>query len=85
MNKENICAKLNGRFIRTESTHDRVVVSRAYLVSEKLDANGREVAPVSDYEILMIVLAILVLPITACSFLLALLNYLDNKRDNKRK
>ena len=72
------------RFNRTESTHDRVVVSRAYLVSEKLDANGREVAPVSDYEILMIVLAILVLPITACSFLLALLNFLD-KRNSKRK
>ena len=55
------------------------------MASEQLDAKGREVAPVSDYEILMIVLAIIVLPFTACSFLLALLNYLDNKRDNKRK
>ena len=46
--------------------------------------NGREVAPVSDYEIIMIVLGILVLPFTACSFLLALLTFLD-KRNNKRK
>ncbi len=72
------------RFNRTESTHDRVVVSRAYMVSEQLDTNGREVAPVSDYEIIMIMLGILVLPFTACSFLLALLNFLD-KRNSKRK
>ena len=45
---------------------------------------GREVAPVSDYEILMIVLLIVALPHTACSSLLALLNFLD-KRNNKRK
>ena len=38
----------------------------------------------SDYEILTIVLEILVLPFTACSFLLALLSFLD-KRNNKRK
>ena len=54
------------------------------MVSEKLDTNGREVAPVSDYEIIMIMLCILVLPFTACSFLLALLNFLD-KRNSKRK
>ena len=45
--------------------------------------NGREVAPVSDYEILMIVLGILALPFMACSFLLALLTFLDKK--SKRK
>ena len=75
---------LSMRFIRAESTHDRVVVSRAYMVSKQLDTNGREVAPVSDYEIIMIMLGILVLPFTACSFLLALLNFLD-KRNSKRK
>ena len=72
------------RFIRAESPHDRVVVPRAYMVSKQLDTNGREVAPVSDYEIIMIMLGILVLPFTACSFLLALLNFLD-KRNSKRK
>ncbi len=55
------------------------------MVSEQLDANGREVAPVSDYEILMIVLLIVALPYTVSSSLLALLNYLDKDRDNKRK
>ena len=54
------------------------------MVSEQLDTNGREVAPVSDYEIIMIMLGILALPFTACSFLLALLNFLD-KRNSKRK
>ena len=72
------------RFIRTESTHDRVVVSRAYIVSNQLDAAGREVAPMSDYEILSIVLGIIALPFLACNLLLALLDFL-NKRNNKHK
>ena len=45
--------------------------------------NGREVAPVSDYEIIMIVLGILALPFAACNSLLALLTFLDKK--SKRK
>ena len=53
------------------------------MVSQMVFTNGREVAPVSDYEILMIVLGILALPFTACSFLLALLSFLDKK--SKRK
>ena len=75
------------RFIRKlyRSTHDRVVVSRAYMVVHLDVTNGREVAPVSDYEILMIVLLIVALPYTVSSSLLALLNYLDKDRDNKRK
>ena len=66
-----------------ESTHDRVVVSRTNMVVLMDVTNGREVAPVSDYEILMIVLGILALPFMACSFLLALLTFLDKK--SKRK
>ena len=66
------------------STHDRVVVSRAYMVVHLDVTNGREVAPVSDYEIIMIVLGILALPFVVCNSLLALLTFLD-KRNNKRK
>ena len=73
------------RFIRklNRSTHDRVVVSRAYMVVHLDVTNGREVAPVSDYEIIMIVLGILALPFAACNSLLALLTFLDKK--SKRK
>ena len=45
--------------------------------------NGREVAPVSDYEMLMVVLGIIALPIMSCNLLLALLDFLDKR--NKRK
>ncbi|SCY17660.1 hypothetical protein SAMN04487829_2633 [Pseudobutyrivibrio sp. NOR37] len=38
----------------------------------------------SDYEMLMIMLTILALLLTACGFLLALLDFLE-KRNNKRK
>ena len=62
---------------KLESTHDRVVASRA---NEYI---GREVAPMTAYEIISIFIGILALLMSFGSLIVALLAFL-NKR-NKRK
>ena len=39
----------------------------------------------TEYEILMIMLTVLALLFTACSFLPALLNFLDKRNDKRKK
>ena len=70
------------RILSKESTHDRVVASRVY------DAGlpeyiGREVAPMTAYEIISIFIGILALLMSFGSLLVALLAFLDKR--NKRK
>ena len=68
-----------------ESTHDRMAASSSLWIgvftSEYI---GREVACMTDYEIIMIFLGILALLVSFGGLLIALLNFLD-KRNSRRK
>ena len=66
----------------TESTHDRVVASRVYDTGSP-EYIGREVAPMTAYEIITIFLGILALLMSFGSLIVALLAFLDKR--NKRK
>ena len=71
-----------GRIIITESTHDRVVTSRVY-ENRQAEYIGREVAPMTAYEIISIFIGILALLMSFGSLIVALLAFLDKR--NKRK
>ena len=66
----------------TESTHDRVVASRVYETGVP-EYIGREVAPMTAYEIISIFIGILALLMSFGSLIVALLAFLDKR--NKRK
>ena len=68
--------------IFTESTHDRVVASRVY-DTDLPEYIGREVAPMTAYEIITIFIGILALLMSFGSLIVALLAFLDKR--NKRK
>ena len=65
-----------------ESTHDRVVASRVYDTGSP-EYIGREVAPMTAYEIITIFIGILALLMSFGSLIVALLAFLDKR--NKRK
>ena len=65
-----------------ESTHDRVVASRVYDTGLP-EYIGREVAPMTAYEIIMIFIGILALLMSFGSLIVAFLAFLDKR--NKRK
>ena len=71
-----------GTISSKESTHDRVVASRVYDTG-LTEYIGREVAPMTAYEIISIFIGILALLMSFGSLIVALLTFL-NKR-NKRK
>lgn len=64
-----------------ESTHDRVVASRVYDTGLP-EYIGREVAPMTAYEIISIFIGILALLMSFGSIVIALLVFLD-KRNNR--
>ncbi len=66
----------------TESTHDGVVASRVYDTGLP-EYIGREVAPMTAYEIISIFLGTLALLMSFGSLIVALLAFLDKR--NKRK
>lgn len=68
----------------TESTHDRVVASRANETGLP-EYIGREVALMTAYEIVSIFIGILALLMSFGSLIVALLAFLDRDRNNKRK
>ena len=70
--------------IFTESTHDRVVASRVYDTGLP-EYIGREVAPMTAYEIITIFIGILALLMSFGSLIIALLAFLDKRNRNKRK
>ena len=70
------------RILSKESTHDRVVVSRVYDTG-LTEYIGREVAPMTAYEIISIFIGILALLMSVGSLIVALLAFLDKR--NKRK
>lgn len=65
-----------------ESTHDRVVASRAN-DTEQSEYIGREVAHITAYEIIMIFLGILALLISFGGLIVALLTFLDKRNKHK--
>ena len=70
------------RILFKESTHDRVVASRVYDIGLP-EYIGREVAPMTSYEIISIFIGILALLMSFGSLIVALLAFLDKR--NKRK
>ena len=70
------------RILLKESTHDRVVASRVYDTG-LTEYIGREVAPMTAYEIISIFIGILALLMSFGSLIVALLAFLDKR--NKRK
>ena len=70
------------RILSKESTHDRVVASRVYDTGLP-EYIGREVAPMTAYEIISIFIGILALLMSFGSLIVALLAFLDKR--NKRK
>ena len=70
------------RILFKESTHDRVVASRVYDTVQP-EYIGREVAPMTAYEIITIFIGILALLMSFGSLIVALLAFLDKR--NKRK
>ena len=73
---------LYGTIASKESTHDRVVASRVYDTG-LTEYIGREVAPMTAYEIISIFIGILALLMSFGSLIVALLAFLDKR--NKRK
>lgn len=67
-----------------ESTHDRVVASFIYAGEEYARLHRKEVAHMTAFEIISIFIGILALMIAFGSLLIALLAFLD-MRKNKRK
>lgn len=70
------------RILLKESNHDRVVSSRVYDTGLP-EYIGREVAPMTAYEIISIFIGILALLMSFGSLIVALLAFLDKR--NKRK
>lgn len=70
------------RILSKESTHDRVVASRVYDTGLP-EYIGREVAPMTAYEIVSIFIGILALLMSFGSLIVALLAFLDKR--SKRK
>ncbi len=76
---------LTGNMVRLQlrkSTHDRVVASRVYETGVP-EYIGREVAPMTAFEIISIFIGILALLMSFGSLIVALLAFLDKR--NKRK
>ncbi len=67
-----------------ESTHDRVVASRVYDTGLP-EYIGREVAPMTAYEIISIFIGILALLMSFGSLIVALLAFLDKEKSSSRK
>ena len=67
-----------------KSAHDEVVASQSNETGMP-EYIGREVAHMTAYEILMVVLRVIGLLISLGSLVVALLNFLDNKRNKKQK
>ena len=67
-----------------ESTHDRVVASRVYDTGLP-EYIGREVAPMTAYEIISIFIGILALLMSFGSLIVALLAFLDKENSSSRK
>ena len=76
------CFIFYGTISSKESTHDRVVASRVYDTG-LTEYIGREVAPMTAYEIISIFIGILALLMSFGSLIVALLAFLDKR--NKRK
>ncbi len=66
----------------TESTHDRVVASRVYETGYP-DYIGREVAHMTIFETISIILGILALIISFGNFVITLLTFLDQRKKRK--
>ena len=66
-----------------ESTHDRVVASRVYDTGLP-EYIGREVAPMTAYEIISIFIGILALLMSFGSLIVALLAFLDKEKSSSR-
>ncbi len=66
----------------TESTYDRVVASRVYKTGYP-DYIGREVAHMTPFEIISIILGIFALLISFGNFVIALLTFLDQRKKRK--
>lgn len=67
-----------------ESTHDRVVASRVYDTGSP-EYIGREVVPMTAYEIISIFIGILALLMSFGSLIVALLAFLDKEKNSSRK
>ena len=67
-----------------ESTHDRVVASRVYDTG-LTEYIGREVAPMTAYEIISIFIGILALLMSFGSLIVAVLAFLDKEKSSSRK
>ena len=67
-----------------KSTHDRVVASRANETGLP-EYIGREVAPMTAADIILIFIGIIGLLIAFGSFVIALLAFLDRDKDHRRK
>ena len=72
------------RILFKESTHDRVVASRVYDTGLP-EYIGREVAPMTAYEIITIFIGILALLMSFGSLIVALLAFLDKEKSSSRK
>ena len=72
------------RILPKESTHDRVVASRVYDTG-LTEYIGREVAPMTAYEIISIFIGILALLMSFGSLIVALLAFLDKEKSSSRK
>ena len=70
------------RILLKESTHDRVVASRVYDTGLP-EYIGREVAPMTAYEIISIFIGILALLMSFGSLIVALLAFLDKRNKHK--
>ena len=73
-----------GTISSKESTHDRVVASRVYDTG-LTEYIGREVAPMTAYEIISIFIGILALLMSFGSLIVALLAFLDKEKSSSRK
>ena len=78
------CFIFYGTISSKESTHDRVVASRVYDTG-LTEYIGREVAPMTAYEIISIFIGILALLMSFGSLIVALLAFLDKEKSSSRK
>ena len=72
------------RILFKESTHGRVVAARVYDTGLP-EYIGREVAPMTAYEIITIFIGILALLMSFGSLIVALLAFLDKEKSASRK
>lgn len=68
----------------SESTHDRVAASRPIKTGYP-EYIGREVAHMTAYETVMVILGILALLVSFGGLMLALLTFLDRDRKKRKK